>query len=157
MTSTELRSFNIRRTAVTLIVMIALGAGLGWHFNVLGLSAVRPPANSLMVISPYYSDGTWVFDDSRVGLVREPFVGGVPEMIDVLVADIPNAKDGFRLLFSAKPFPDYQEKLTWLRGDMEGNYYQLDDPPMEGWICPALFKYYDRPPRELYVKAEPKS
>ena len=39
---------------------------------------------------------------------------------------------------------------------MGGNYYQLDDPPMEGWICPALFKYYERPPPELYVKADPK-
>jgi hypothetical protein len=101
-------------------------------------------------------DGTWVFDDPRVGLVREPFVAGIPEMMDVLIADIPNAKDGFRLLFSANPFPDYQKKLTWLLGGMDGNYYMLDDPPMEGWICPAMFKYYDEPPRELYVKAEPK-
>ena len=29
-----------------------------------------------------------------------------------------------------------------------------DDPPMEGWICPALFKYYDKAPTNLYVKAE---
>jgi hypothetical protein len=36
-----------------------------------------------------------------VGLVQESFVGGVPEMIDELVADIPNARNGFRLLFSA--------------------------------------------------------
>jgi hypothetical protein len=105
---------------------------------------------------PYDYDGTWVFDDPRVGLVREPFVAGIPEMMDVLIADIPNAKDGFRLLFSANPFPDYQKKLTWLLGGMDGNYYMLDDPPMEGWIYPAMFKYYDEPPRELYVKAEPK-
>ena len=151
------RSFSVRRVAVTLVTLIAIGAGVGWYFDVLGISAVRPPANSLMVISPYYDNGTWVFDDPRVGLVREPFVAGVPEMIDVLVADVPNAKDGFRLLFSAKPFPDYHKKLTWVRGDMEGNYYKIDDPPMEGWICPAMFKYYEKPPRELYVKAEPKS
>ena len=99
-------------------------------------------------------EGTWVFDDSRFGLVREPFVGGVPEMIDHLVADIPNAKNGFRLTFSAQPFPDYEKKLTWTRGDAVGNYYKLDEPPMEGWICPALFKYYDKPPAEIYVKAD---
>lgn len=25
---------------------------------------------------------------------------------------------------------------------------------MEGWICPAMFKYYDKAPAHLYVKAE---
>ena len=56
-------------------------------------------ANAMMVIYPYCEQYTWVFDDERVGLVREPFVQGVPEMINVLVADIPNAAQGFRLLF----------------------------------------------------------
>ena len=32
------------------------------------------------------------------------------------------------------------------RGDMGGNYYALEDPPMEGWLCPALFQYYEEPP-----------
>ena len=86
--------------------------------------------------------------------MQEPFVAGVPEMIDVLVSDIPNANDGFRMLFSANPFPGYQKKLTWLRGDSTGNYYELEEPPMEGWICPAMFKYYKTAPKELYVKAE---
>lgn len=27
---------------------------------------------------------------------------------------------------------------------------------MEGWLCPALFKYFDETPKETYVKAEPK-
>ena len=52
-------------------------------------------ANVMMVISPYWYQGTWVFDDPKVGLEREPFVVGVPEMIDHLVRDIPNARDGF--------------------------------------------------------------
>jgi hypothetical protein len=25
---------------------------------------------------------------------------------------------------------------------------------MEGWQCPALFRYFETAPRELYVKAE---
>ena len=108
-----------------------------------------------MVIAPYRHHGTWVFDDASTGLVKEPFVAGVPEMIDVLVRDIPNADEGFRLLFSARPFPGYQKELKWVRGDSGGNYYALADPPMEGWICPAMFKYYSTAPRNLYVKAEP--
>jgi hypothetical protein len=60
------------------------------------------------------------------------------------------------LLFSARPFPGYEKKITWTRGDEEcgGAYYRLDDPPLEGWFCPALFKYFDAAPAELYVKAE---
>ncbi len=115
-----------------------------------------PSANALMVIAPYRYNGTWVFDDEAVGLRREPFVAGVPAMIDALVKDIPRAGDGFRLTFSANPFPGYQKHLKWVRGDALGNYYKLDDPPMEGWICPAMFRYYQAPPRNLYVRAEAK-
>lgn len=111
--------------------------------------------NQINVIAPYWHHGTWVFDDERTGLVQEPFVCGVPEMIDDLVRDIPDARSGFRLLFSAAPFPGYQRKLTWLREEAGGNWYKADDPPMEGWLCPALFRYFDQAPPELYVKAEP--
>ena len=110
-----------------------------------------------MVIAPYRYSGTWVFDDPAVGLVREPFVGGVPEMIDTLVAGIPDADKGFRLTFSARPFPGYQKKLTWVRGDNTGNWYRTDDPPMEGWLCPGLFRYYRKAPTELYVRADAKT
>lgn len=64
-------------------------------------------ANQIMLIAPHWHAGTWVFDDPAVVLLQEPFVAGVPEMIDSLVAEIPNARDGFRLLFSASPFPGY--------------------------------------------------
>src|SRR5213075_1924320 len=69
--------------------------------------------NSIMVITPYWYDGTWVFDDPSVGLVREPFVAGIPDMINLLVNDIPAARGGFRLTFSASRFPGYQQKFHW--------------------------------------------
>lgn len=112
--------------------------------------------NQIQIIAPYFAHGTWVFDDDRVGLVQEPFVNGVPEMIDDLVQDIPNARQGFRLLFSTEPFPSFQRKLTWVREEMGGNWYRADEPPSEGWLCPALFRYFDQAPLELYVKAEEK-
>ncbi len=137
-------------------VLLALAVGIGaWGYLTWATNTTGPSSNAIMVVAPYWYNGTWVFDDPAVGLRREPFVAGVPEMIDVLVGDIPDAKGGFRLLFSAKPFPGHQKKLTWVRGDSEGNYYKLDDPPMEGWICPAMFKYYKSPPEAIYVKAEP--
>ncbi len=109
-----------------------------------------------MVIMPYRYAGTWVFDDSGAGLVREPFVSGMPELIDGLVAGIPGATNGFRLTFSARPFPGYQERLVWLRGDSVGNYYKLDGTDKQGWLCPAMFHYFKTAPKDIYVKADPK-
>lgn len=110
--------------------------------------------NEMLVIAPYWVERmqAWVYDD--MGRLQEPFVEGIPAMIDHLVQDIPNARNGFRLIFSAKPFPNFQQKLEWVREDCGGNWYRTIDPPMEGWLCPALFDYFDTAPVELYVKAE---
>lgn len=113
--------------------------------------------NQIMVIAPYWLERvqTWVFDDPATALVQEPFVNGVPEMIDDLTTGIPNARQGFRLFFSAAPFPGFQRRLEWVREELGGNWYQTNRPAIEGWLCPALFRYFDHAPRELFVKAEP--
>ena len=114
-------------------------------------------SNSLMVISPYKHSGMWVFDDPAVGLSREPFIAGIDKMIDKLVADIPDADRGWKAIFSASPFPGHEVKLEWRREESGGNWYYSDKYQMEGWLCPALFKYFNKAPREIYVRAEPKS
>ena len=111
-------------------------------------------SNSIMVLKPYWYADTWVFDDERVNLYQEPFVCGIPEMIDKIVSHIPNARNGFRMLFSSKPFPGYDVELVWRRSEWEGNWYYSEQFDMEGWLCPALFRYFDEAPQELYVKAE---
>ncbi len=148
-------TINWRRLAIITALLLAVAAGVTWQYVIVPARGPALRENAIMVIAPYRHQGTWVFDDASAGLVKEPFVAGVPEMIDVLVEEIPTADQGFRLLFSAQPFPGHQKKLTWLRGDSGGNYYAVDEPPMEGWICPALFKYYASAPKNLYVKAEP--
>ena len=111
--------------------------------------------NSIHVIAPYWYEDTWVFDDDSVGLVREPFVAGMPEMINHLVRDISNARDGFRLTFSDRPFPGHTISLEWLRAEDGGNWYQLHgEPSMEGWLCPALYEYFKSAPRFFYMKAD---
>jgi hypothetical protein len=116
----------------------------------------RSIVNALYVIQPYWHAGTWVFDDEAVGLVREPFVSGVPQMIDWLVRDLPEARNGFRLIFSADPFPGFQAKFERQRAEMGGTWYRTSPPapPMEGWLCPALFKYFAEAPPSLYARAE---
>jgi hypothetical protein len=150
------KSFSIRRIAIPTVVALVVALAVAWYLGLFAPLMPRMPANAIVVIVPYRYGGTWVFDDDRLGLVREPFVGGVPEMIDVLVRDIPNADKGYRLTFSAREFPGYQRKLTWVRGDSVGNWYRLENPPMEGWLCPALLKYYREAPKELFVRADRK-
>ncbi|MEI7986603.1 MAG: DUF6717 family protein [Armatimonadota bacterium] len=111
-------------------------------------------SNSLFVIAPYRALGMWVFDDERVGLVQEPFVAGADTIIDEWTKDIPSAEKGFRLIFSPEPFPGYTLHLVWRRSDMSGNTYYCDALKMEGWLCPALFKYFEEAPTNLYAKAE---
>ena len=112
--------------------------------------------NAIRLIVPYRYSGQWVFDDPAVGLVREPFVSGIDTMIDRLVEDIPNADAGFRLLFSDAPFPGYAVKLEWARTEYGGNWYWCPQFEMEGWLCPALFRYFEEAPKELYGRPEPK-
>jgi hypothetical protein len=108
--------------------------------------------NQINIIAPYKYMGLWVFDDPRVGLVQEPFVAGADSMIDRVVADIPNAQSGFTMLFSGAPFPEHQYRLEWRRTDGGGNWYYSRDLEMEGWLCPALFRYFVGAPMELFVQ-----
>lgn len=110
--------------------------------------------NAIRVIFPYQYQQTWVFDDEAVGLIKEPFVSGIPEMIDVLVQNIPDAIYGFKLLFSDQPFPDYQAKLIWQREEYGGHWYYWPASDLTGWLCPALFQYFSEPPSSIYCKAE---
>jgi hypothetical protein len=108
--------------------------------------------NSIMVIHPYRYEQMWVFDDEKTSLVREPFVAGADKIIDRMVATIPNAATGFSLLFSANPFPGYQIEFEWRREEYGGNWYYNAELDMEGWLCPALFKYFDTAPKEFYAQ-----
>ena len=110
--------------------------------------------NAITIIEPYWLHDTWVFDDDSVGLDKEPFVAGIPEMIDELVKDIPGARGGFRLLFSSVPFPGHQLAVRWVREDSGGNWYSIDGRSGEGWLCPALLRYFETAPETIYVSAQ---
>jgi len=152
------RSFSIWRVLIVTVAVIVVAAVVlaiaAWRKGFLQPLGIHRPSNSIMVIAPYQHAGTWVFDDAAVGLSKEPFVAGVPEMIDDMVKDIPDAQNGFRLLFSTQAFPGHTHKLIWRRGDKTGNWYYSPQHGKEGWLCPGLFKYYEEAPKEIYVKAE---
>lgn len=125
-----------------------------------------------MTIYPYLLDGAcWVFDDKRTGLKEEAFVLGMTEMISKLVEFklIPNADQGFSMTFAAEPF-DHDVELSWLSTEDvaaelnctlhelpgDGNWYRgtVAGEEMVGWLCPALFCYFEEAPPKIFVKAE---
>lgn len=112
--------------------------------------------NSIIAIHPYKYEGLWVFDDEKVGLVQEPFVSGADTIIETLAQSIPNANDGFTLIFSANPFPGYQVKFAWVREDSGGNWYYFKELDLEGWLCPALHKYFQESPQNIYAQFKEK-
>jgi hypothetical protein len=113
--------------------------------------------NELIAIHPYKTRGMWVFDDPAVGLRQEPFVSGADAIIDRLVQEIPNAESGFTLVFSAQPFPGYQAEFDWRREEFSGNWYYCPMLQMEGWLCPALLKYFHSAPKKIYAQFRPKA
>lgn len=113
--------------------------------------------NSILVIHPYKHEGVWVFDDARVGLVQEPFVAGADTVIDRMVEHIPDAAAGVTILFAARAFPGSQHEFVWRREELGGNWYFSPQFGLEGWLCPALFKYFETAPERIFAQAKPKS
>ncbi|OGN97956.1 MAG: hypothetical protein A2Z77_08930 [Chloroflexi bacterium RBG_13_51_36] len=130
-------------------------------------------ANVLNVIQAYWYANCWVFDDASRGLGKESLEGrfeaelreikvlarlvggGVTKMIDYLVKDIPNAREGFVLLFSSQPFAGCQVELDRIAEEDGGCLYRGKNHSVEAWLSPALLRYFETTPESLYMKAKP--
>lgn len=110
--------------------------------------------SQIMALRPYKFHSQWVFDDEATGLFREAFVAGIDVMLDRLTAHIPDAGKGVILLFSGEDFVGRQIRLDWLNGDRSGNWYRCEEYEMEGWLCPALFKYFEIAPVNIYAQVK---
>jgi hypothetical protein len=109
--------------------------------------------NSLRAIQPYRHAELWVFDDPSVGLVQEPFVSGADRILDHLAEGLPNAERGFTLIFSSTPFPGFTAHFERRHAESGGTWYHWPEQQLDGWLCPALFKYFPEAPQHLYVQA----
>ena len=110
--------------------------------------------NAMMVLELYRHNGCWVFDDENFDLVAEAFVLGMSEIIDELAISQfgENMHDkGINIIFSKNQFPKYQARIDRLREDSGGNWYVWKETDMEGWLCPALFHYFNTAPDSIYV------
>jgi len=113
--------------------------------------------NSILIIHPYKHHGTWVFDDPNAGLVQEPFVSGADVILDRMVEGISDPEKGVTVLFSAQRFPGAQYSFDWRREEFGGNWYFCPQFGLEGWLCPALFKYFEAAPKHIFAQVKARS
>jgi len=116
-------------------------------------------SNSIFVIHPYKRDGIWAFDDAQKGLLREAFVAGADDLLELAATriGIPSTDfhRGITVLFSASAFPGAQVCVKRTREELGGNWYYSPDFQFEGWLCPALFKYFETAPDEIHFQVKP--
>lgn len=136
--------------------------------------AIQDQGNRILELYPYECHpGTWVFDDPDTNLRQEPFVRGISEMITAIVQakGIRNATGGITLQFSGEPFPGCDTVLNWVRAgtptewdagqekpwNRHGNWYRgvINGTVTEGWLCPALGRYFQECPMKIAVKILP--
>lgn len=110
-------------------------------------------ANVVQVIHPYWDNGLLVFDDPTVGLTKEPFVAGADDVLRLLSLQVSEeCSERFSLLFSDSPFPGHQTVIRRVRDEYGGNWYEVEGSGLQGWLCPALFRYYPVAPERLYLE-----
>ena len=111
-------------------------------------------SNAMMSIKIYRHCGTWAFTDLSKGLKDEPFVCGIPEIIDFFIENFSDpTKETHRIIFSARNFPYAHGKLVKTEMDEGGAWYRYENS-MKGWLCPATLEFFEEHPAELYVRFE---
>lgn len=111
---------------------------------------VDKTGNQINVIYPYRTQGGWAFDDAEVGLQREPFVLGIPAIIDSIVG----SRDNFTAYISHSRIPKYTGHLTKAPDIQEEGWYILKGTEMVGWLCPATLRYFADYPENIYFRIE---
>jgi len=105
-------------------------------------------------IHPYKFKGIWVFDNPARNLDKEAFVQGADKILDYISKDIAGAADGFMLTFSPFPVKGSKFVVSFLKAEFGGSWYQLEGTDIQGWLCPALFKFFDTAPAKLFLTVE---
>jgi len=120
-------------------------------------------SNSLFTIKIYRFAGTWCFTDKKRNLINEPFISGIPELIDECIEQINPQKDeqklnkSYRITFSEKQFPGALNYLRFLFEEYGGAWYskqiideEIDLKAKTGWLCPATLKFFVNFPKKIY-------
>lgn len=108
--------------------------------------------NSIQVLEIRKTGCTWVFDDASKGVVNEPFVSGVPTIINHILDNKKIVESTVQAFFSQSKFPGADACLTFVKREKKGAWYKFQS--MKGWFCPCFWKYFDvgSPPQHLYIQ-----
>ena len=108
------------------------------------------------VLELRWEHGTWVYDETALGVYGEPFVLGADTLLTKLrELHVGPGREPFRLVFSARLFPGAIEAQR-LREEGEGVWYraELDGQALEGWLCGHLFDYFAVAPPAIFARGE---
>jgi hypothetical protein len=115
-------------------------------------SRVPPQGEApVFTIEPYPDHDGWVFDDPARDLWREPLRIGIERLLDrECGAQTPAERRRIAVSFSRATFPGANVQLTLKQGVFGGNWYGAGE--VVGWLCPALYLYFETAPNELYLR-----
>jgi hypothetical protein len=101
------------------------------------------------------SGKTWIFDDAVRGVVAEPFVNGIPEMLDwIMYSTWGRVPLTARIYFSNARWPGATHQWVWVSEDSGGNWYRDPATGRRGWLCPCLGKYFETAPSSIYLQVQ---
>lgn len=108
----------------------------------------------MLCIEIYKFNGTWCFTDVQRELVHEPFVLGIPEIINTVLKEneLYEEDKNYRVLFAEQEFPQCHGALTQTREEFNGAWYEWNN--QEGWLCPATLAFFDYFPDNIYFRFE---
>lgn len=93
----------------------------------------------------------WLFDDDRFAIVKELFVGGTSELIDLVVAKKGlEGKTSLTLSASRMEFPKcFSTRLDSFNSDTRWSTYHHEEFGFHR-LCPVLLVYFSQSPKILY-------
>lgn len=115
--------------------------------------------NVMNIIFPYRHNDIWFFDDKSKGLKGEPFVLGIPKMIDIVLELQGIRTDLAIFTFSRNNFPNSHGYLQKGYEDSGGCWYgvgscKFGNIDETGWLCPATLLYFKDFPERIYFKID---
>lgn len=115
---------------------------------------ILPMPPLVQTLQLYRHEGLWCFDFPDKGIAREPFVEGMDDLIDAVLAEKPAPIENPVLAFSLKWTPACRLRLEWeeleTRADGEWNRYRCPELNVSGWLCPCLLQFFDVAPSTIY-------
>ena len=111
----------------------------------------------IFTLTFYRHQGQWVFDDERRDIFVEPLVCCADDVFDVISGRCDDDSiNRCTVNFSSSHITGFALHATYLGPEFGGSRYNTadmtPDAPFEFWLCPALFAYFDRAPKDLYVQ-----